>query len=147
MTETFLNWRELSMSILQGLMITAGVLFMYQYTVGQNGSEEQTRTSVFITLIIANVFLTLVNRSFYYSFITTLRYKNNLLMGIILLTLMIMVTMIYVDPVTTFFHLTTPHWTVILQCTAVAAVSVFWFEIVKWRNRSAKHSSYEYTGA
>jgi len=37
MTETFLNWRELGMSILQGLMITVGVLFMYQLTLKQGG--------------------------------------------------------------------------------------------------------------
>ena len=36
MTETFLNWSELSISIIQGLMITAGVLFVYQLAV-QNG--------------------------------------------------------------------------------------------------------------
>ncbi len=41
MTETFLNWRELGMSILQGLVITAGVLFMYQFTV-RNGGNGRT---------------------------------------------------------------------------------------------------------
>jgi Ca2+-transporting ATPase len=40
MTETFLNWRELSISIIQGLMITVGVLFAYQLAV-QNGAMKK----------------------------------------------------------------------------------------------------------
>jgi Ca2+-transporting ATPase len=135
MTETFLNWRELGMSILQGLMITAGVLFMYQLTVRNGGTEEQTRTSVFMTLIMANIFLTLVNRSFYYSFITSLRYKNNLLVGILVTTIAILGIMLYVDPVTAFFHLAHPDIVDIAWCTGVAMTSVFWFEIVKWWKR------------
>src|SRR5690606_25834696 len=42
-TDTFLNWRELSISIVQGLVITAGVLFVYQYSVKAGGNEEHTR--------------------------------------------------------------------------------------------------------
>lgn len=59
-------------------MITAGTLITYQYAVHTGFSESLTRTMVFTVLIAANVSLTLVNRSFYYSVITTMRYKNNL---------------------------------------------------------------------
>src|SRR5690606_982880 len=54
MTETFLNIRELGISIIQGLLITMGVLFVYQYAVKNGGSEETTRAMVFTTLIFAN---------------------------------------------------------------------------------------------
>src|SRR5690606_16848807 len=60
-TDTFLTWRELSISILQGLAITAGVLAVYQYAVSSGLNEDTTRTMVFTTLIAANIFLTLVN--------------------------------------------------------------------------------------
>ena len=134
MTETFLNWRELGMSILQGLMITAGVLFMYQLTLKQGGNEAQVRTMVFSTLIFANIFLTLVNRSFYFSFVTTLRYKNDLLLGIITITLAILATMLYVDPIAAFFKLVHPALSDIGRCAGIAFISVFWFEAVKvWR--------------
>jgi len=134
MTETFLNWRELGMSILQGLMITAGVLFMYQLTLKEGGNEAQVRTMVFSTLILANIFLTLVNRSFYFSFVTTLRYKNDLLLGIITITLAILATMLYVDPIAAFFKLVHPALSDIGRCAGIAFISVFWFEAVKvWR--------------
>ncbi len=134
MTETFLNWRELGMSILQGLIITAGVLFMYQLTLKEGGNEAQVRTMVFSTLILANIFLTLVNRSFYFSFVTTLRYKNDLLLGIITITLAILATMLYVDPIAAFFKLVHPALSDIGRCAGIAFISVFWFEAVKvWR--------------
>ncbi len=138
-TETFLNWRELGMSIVQGLMITAGVLFIYQYTLTKGGSEEQVRTMVFTTLILANIFLTLINRSFFYSFVNTLKYKNNLLLGILLITIAILASMLFIDPITGFFRLTQPQIADIATCAGVAAVSVFWFEVVKlWRRRLVK---------
>ena len=66
LTATFFNWRELSVSIIQGLVITIGTLFCYQYAVYQGFNEQITRTMVFVVLVTANIFLTLVNRSFYY---------------------------------------------------------------------------------
>ena len=143
MTETFLNFRELGMSILQGLVITAGVLFMYQHAVRNGGAEEHVRTMVFTTLILANVFLTLVNRSFYYSFLTTIRYHNNLLRGIILMTIGLLMMILYFPPVSAFFDLMPPHGMDILMCAAVAGLSVFWFEIYKWIKRSSdsKHAA------
>ncbi len=135
LTETFLNWKELSMSIVQGLCITAGILFAYQYAVHQGGSEDYTRTMVFTTLVIANIFLTLVNRSFFFSVLTTLSYKNKLLPGIILITLGMLTCMLYIRPVTSFFHLQAIDIHSIGMCVLIAGVSVFWFEILKWRRR------------
>jgi hypothetical protein len=57
---TFFNWKELSLSIIQGLTITIGTLFIYQYSVYLRYNEELTRTMVFSVLVIANIFLTLM---------------------------------------------------------------------------------------
>lgn len=135
MTTTFFNWKELSLSIIQGLAITAGSLFAYQYAVQNGYSEAVTRTMAFSVLIMANIFLTLVNRSFYYSIFTTLRYKNNLVPLIIGITLLIYALLLFVDPLTMFFGL--DHLT--LEQIGVAAgagfVSVIWFEGFKWWKR------------
>ena len=63
-TTTFFNFKEILMSIIQGLVITAGLLFVYQYCVRTGCTEAVTRTTIFLTIISANVFLTLANRSF-----------------------------------------------------------------------------------
>ncbi|MFZ4680781.1 MAG: cation-translocating P-type ATPase, partial [Flavobacterium sp.] len=87
LTTTFFNLKEITISIIQGLVITLGLLFMYNYCVDEGFTEKYTRTTVFLTLIISNIFLTLENRSFYYSVFTTIRYKNNLVLMIIGITI------------------------------------------------------------
>jgi Ca2+-transporting ATPase len=75
---TFLSLKELG-SIVQGIGITIGILFVYQWTVQNGGNEQLTRTMVFTTLVFSNVILSLVNRSFYYSVFASLKNKNNMM--------------------------------------------------------------------
>ena len=112
-------------------MISAGVLFMYQYSVSIGGNEEHTRAMVFSTLIFCNIFLSLVNRSFYYSFIESFSNKNNLLIGIIILTLIILMAMLYVPVISAFFKLAALSFNDVSICLLAAAVSVLWFEVWK----------------
>ncbi len=141
LTTTFFNWRELSISIIQGLAITAGTLFVYQYSVMNNYNEALTRTMTFTVLIAANIFLTLINRSFFYSIITTLKYKNNMVLFIIFITITIVGLIIYVKPLTTFFEFETLNWLQLLTCTAIGFISVIWFELFKFIKRT-KTTSY-----
>ncbi len=135
-TTTFFNWKELLTSIIQGLAITAGTLFCYQYAIQLGADEETTRTMVFITLISANICLTLVNRSFYYSIITTAGYKNNLVLMIISITVTITALLLYIDPLTSFFRFSRPDAYSLLISMLFGFVSVIWFEIYKAFKRS-----------
>lgn len=139
-TTTFFNWRELTTSIIQGLVISAGTLIAYLYAVNQGFSEPVTRTMVFTVLIVANIFLTLVNRSFYYSLLTTVRYKNNLVALILLLTISITGLLIYVKPLNHFFGLEQLDVPQMAICFGLGFFSVIWYEIVKWRKRVNKSS-------
>jgi Ca2+-transporting ATPase len=138
-TDTFFNWKELSTSIIQGLAITIGTLFVYQYAVYLNYNEASTRTMVFVCLVAANVFLTLVNRSFYYSVFTTLWYKNNLVPIIIGITIAITGLLLYVKPLTRFFEF--EHLDIIPLSIAIGVgfVTVIWYELVKIVKRNTPH--------
>jgi len=128
---SFFNWKELMTSIIQGLGITVGVLAVYQYSVMQGFNEAHTRAMVFTVLIVANIFLTLVNRSFYYSIFTTLRYKNNLVLLIISITVAISALLLYVPSLASFFEfevLSLPHLAI---AVGTGGVSVLWFEFYK----------------
>lgn len=137
-TTTFFSWKELTTSIIQGLVITMGTLFTYQYAVHVGYSEPLTRTMIFVALVTANIFLTLVNRSFYYSIITTIKYKNNLVPLIIGITILLTVLLLYIKPLTTFFEFEHLDLSQLGISIGVGFVSVVWFEIVKWRNRKRK---------
>jgi Ca2+-transporting ATPase len=140
-TTTFFNWKELTTSIIQGLFITVGTLSAYQYAVFQGYPEATTRTMVFTVLVAANVFLTLVNRSFYYSILTTLKYKNNLVLLIIGITIAITALLLYVPLFTRFFLFTSLDYVQVAICIGIGFLSVIWYELVKWRKRrKGKHS-------
>lgn len=130
-TNTFFNWKELTTSVIQGLMITCGTLLIYQYAVSNEYNEPITRTMVFTTLISSNIVLTLVNRSFYYSILSTLRYKNNLVPLIIVITIFITTLLIYIDPLTVFFKFQHLSMQQLLISVAIGFIFVIWYEIVK----------------
>ena len=131
LTNTFFNLKEITISILQGLAITLGLLFTYRYSVSENCSESATRTVVFLTLIASNIFLTLANRSFYYSVFTTLKYKNNLVLMIIVITILITALLLAVPSFSHFFMFETVSIYQIGLSILTGAISVFWIEIYK----------------
>ncbi|MBS1488341.1 MAG: cation-translocating P-type ATPase [Bacteroidetes bacterium] len=141
MTDTFLNWRELIISIVQGLIITAGVLFVYRHTVGRGGNEETTRAMVFSTLVFANILLSFANRSFYYSLFESFKNRNPLLIGISALVLLLLFIILYIESFSRFFHVTSLSMAQLGMALTTAAVSVLWFEIYKLAKRIKKQLS------
>lgn len=135
MTTTFFNWKEITISIIQGLVVTLGLLFIYQYCIADHCTEAQTRTTVFLTLIAANITMTLENRSFYYSILTTIRYKNNLVPMIIGITILITALLLFVPVFTRFFAFDAITSAQLGMSLLVGCVSVLWIEIYKGMRR------------
>lgn len=134
-TETFLNWKELGISIIQGLVITAGVLFAYQLAVQNGSNEAATRTTVFTTLIFANIFLSLANRSFVYSILDSFKNKNRLFPVIIGSTLVLLFAILYIPAFASFFEVSRLSLRELGISVLIAAISVLWFEVYKWMRR------------
>ena len=130
-TTTFFNIRELSTSIVQGLVITAGTMFSYQYAVAHGYDESLTRTMVFLTLTSANIFLTLVNRSFHDSILTTVRYRNNLVLLIIIITVALTALLLLAPPLRQLFEFSEISGFQVAIAILTGSVSVLWFEVVK----------------
>lgn len=130
-TTTFFSLKEIIISIVQGIAITIGLLFIYQHGVHNTLTEKSTRTMVFLTLIASNIFLTLANRSFYYSIFTTLKYKNNLVPLIIGLTILVTATILFVPVFRMFFMFESIPFSKIGICILVGFISVSWIEIFK----------------
>lgn len=135
LTDTFLNWRELTISIIQGLMITAGILWLYQYSVDHGNDEAKTRALVFSTLIFSNILLSLVNRSFYYSILESFKNRNFLLGGISGLVLVLLFIILYAGPVSAFFSVTSLSTKELVLALVTASASVLWFELYKLLKR------------
>lgn len=127
----FLSLRQLSISIIQGLVITAGCLGNgYLYL--QSGSDEsKVRTIIFITLLFANIFLTFVNRSFRFTFFTTFRYHNPLLPLISGITLAFIAIILWIPAARDLFRLTALTPQELLVCITMALLATCWLEPFK----------------
>ena len=130
---TFLSRKQLRTSIAQGLMITIGCLGIGYYFMQQPQSEITVRTVIFITLLFSNIFLTLVNRSFEYSILYTLKYKNRLVLLITSVTFLFIVLLLYVPVVRNLFLLKTLPLQYLISCIIVAFASTIWIEFFKHR--------------
>lgn len=121
---------ELVITVLQGVMITAGTLGLYYFFM-QQSSLETTRTIVFNTLLFSNIMLTFANRSFRENIIRTFRYKNNLAPYIVIISLAFLALINLLPPVRQLFGLNTISLQEFLLCLGIGFASVAWFEVYK----------------
>ncbi|MBF4473461.1 cation-translocating P-type ATPase [Flavobacterium sp. HJJ] len=135
MTSTFFNIKELTISVLQGIAITLGVLLIYQWSLYNQWDENSTRSMVFLTLITANVVLTLVNRSFYYSLLVTLQYKNVLIPIIVGITVFLVTLLFAIPYLRSLFSFESITFFQLISCISIGSLSVLWFEGVKYFRR------------
>lgn len=135
MSLTFFSWHELSLSIVQGMVITLACLGTGYYFMQLGSDEKEVRTIVFTTLIFSNLFLTLVNRSFTYSVISTLKNKNKLLPLVIVISLIVLFMSIFVPVIRNIFEFRILDYHSILFCLMASFVGVIWVEVPKYSKR------------
>jgi P-type Ca2+ transporter type 2C len=133
--DNFFSFRELSVSIIQGLFISVSCLGLGYFYYQQTGDETLVRTIVFSTLVFSNVFLTLANRSFYFSIFTTIRYSNKLVPIILSISILVLALTLYVPYLQHLFKLTPLNWEQLAFVLAASSAGVLWIEINKWRKR------------
>jgi P-type Ca2+ transporter type 2C len=127
----FISSKELLFSILQGGIISIAVLSLYYWYMQQQASDILVRSVVFVTIIAANILLTLVNRSFSKPLWVTLTYKNNLVAYGIGITILLTVIVFAIAPIRHLFMLQAlTAWQLVL-CIAAALLAVLWVEVLK----------------
>jgi P-type Ca2+ transporter type 2C len=130
------SWRELGFSILIGSTIAIAVLVMYQYAVQLGLPEETVRSFVFVTLVSANLFLALAYRSFDYTFIHTLRYKNRSMPLILAISVLMLLSVTYLPPVAGLFRMSPLSAYHFMLCCIAGLLSILWFEVWKAAKRA-----------
>ena len=111
------------------------MLYAYQYSVGNGGDEPTTRAMVFTTLIFANIFLSLSNRSFVYSIFESVKNKNRLFPIVIGATLLLLFAILNIPAFTSFFKVGSLNIKELGICLLISGISVLWFEVYKWIKR------------
>lgn len=128
---SFFQQGELLISIVQGLIITVGVLWFYYFSMYIGDPIEETRTLVFTTLIISNIFLTFANRSFTENIFSTIQHKNNLAIWVLMISLAFLAVLHLVAPVRDMFGMAPVSLAKLFLSVNIALISVGWFEVYK----------------
>ena len=130
-TDTFLAGRELSRSIVQGLGISGAVLGVYYAAMQQGESVEVVRTLAFTTLVLSNILLTLVNRSFTQSVFQTIRVPNQTLLLMLVLTFGLLLITLLVPQARHLFGFAPVPVSALGWCGLAALIGVGWIEVYK----------------
>ncbi len=131
-SDSLFSLKELTISILQGLIITLFCLGIGYYYMVMDYEDTFIRTMIYSILIFSNIFLTLVNRSFYYSVFTTFRYKNKLMIAVLLISLSFLVGSIYITPIRQIFGFSAISLSHFFMTAGLALCAVAWIEVYKF---------------
>lgn len=104
--EPLFGKRTLLLSILQGTFALLMVLLIFKLFLRCGQSETVAKTAAFVTLIIGNISLILVNRSRHYTILRMLKVKNTALLPVVIGAIVFLVLMVYVPAVQNIFHFT-----------------------------------------
>ncbi|MBN1799368.1 MAG: cation-translocating P-type ATPase [Spirochaetales bacterium] len=137
--EPLFNKKTLSVSILQGIFSLAAVLgaYLLGLFIGrmQNLDPDlrliEAKTLAFATLIISNLCLIMVNRSWSKSIFTIIKEKNVALLYVAGGALLFLGLVIYVPFLQDLFHFSYLHFFDIIIALSLGIISILWFEVVK----------------
>jgi len=119
------------LSILQGLSVLLVLSFIFVVILCKGYGELEARTMTFTTLILANLGLIFVNRSWSTTTLKTLRTPNAALWWVVGGTLFFLGMALYVPFLQGIFHFTPLHYIDLAICLFASMISLFWFEVFK----------------
>ncbi len=124
--------RELPVTLALGISTTCGLLALYYFFMREGYTVAYTRTIVFLTLVINNILLTFMGRSFRETLKTTSRYPNSLAVPVLVISILFICCVYFVPFARELFGLTDIFAAHALVVIGVSMVSVGWFEVYKY---------------
>ncbi|HLG34312.1 MAG TPA: cation-translocating P-type ATPase [Bacteroidia bacterium] len=134
-SEPVFGIRRIIISSLQGLIVVAVTLSVFLIALHLQRPEDEIRALTFTTLIVANIGLILINRSWTRTIVETFREKNPSVKYVIGGALAFLFAVLYIPFLRKLFHFEALHAADLLICLAAGTVSILWFEFMKIMRR------------
>lgn len=129
--DSIFSRRMVTVGVAQGAIVLCAVLGVYLWGVFGGLPEEKVRTLSFATLVVANLGLILVNRSWTHTVVGGLRYRNAALWYVVGGTLATLALLLWVPFTQRLFGFSVMHAADVAICVAAGVFSVLWFEVYK----------------
>ena len=138
--EPILSRHVLVISVLQGIGVLAAILAVFLWAEGSGRSDDAVRAVTFAALVLGNLALILVNRSWRISAARALLERRNpTLKWILLAATAVLVALMTVPALRSAFDFAPLGWAEWLIAVVAAVLGVAWFEVYK--GRSARFSA------
>lgn len=141
--EKLLTARILVKSVLQGLVIFAASFGVYYVTLsGNTDNAPVARAMGLVIIMLSNLFLVQVNSSDHdFAVQSVIRLAKDKVMWVVNLGTLAMLSIILYSPLNSLLKLAPLSVPLLLKSVGIAAVAVFWYEIVKLVKRLHRSKS------
>lgn len=135
--EPLFGTRILLMSLLQGMILLLVALMVLGYVLQQGATEETARALTFTTLVIGNLGLILVNRSWLHTILSTLDNRNPSFWWVAGGAFVFLILTLTVPFLREIFHFSPISVQQFVLCVVAGLASVIWFELYKISRRNS----------
>ncbi len=129
--EPMFSKRMIGVSVVQGLVVLAAVMGVYLWAVFTGKPANDVRALTFATLVVGNLGLIFVNRSWTHTIIGGLMSKNRALWWVTAGTLSVLTLLLVVPSARDLFQFATMHPADLWISVGAGLLSVVWFEVYK----------------
>jgi Ca2+-transporting ATPase len=135
--DRLLGRRTITLALVQGLLVLGFVLGVYFSAVSRGLSLDETRTLTFVTIVMANLALIAVNRSWSQGILTTLGAPNRAFWAVTGGTLFFLAVAVALPAAREVFRFAVFQPGDLVLCILAGILSVLWFELYKTIRPSA----------
>jgi len=130
-SEPIFGLSAIAWTLVAGATALAGSLGIYLWFLATGHGIDESRALAFSTLIVSNLTLVLVNRSFSRSWVHSLRVRNPIFWVVMFAGAALLTASLYLPAVAGLFGFTPPAPTDFLLAVGVGFASVAWFDVLK----------------
>lgn len=132
MEDSLFNRRTVSISLIQGFVVMVVVMLVFTVARSQHLTDAEARAMTFTALVVGNLGLILVNRSWTRTISRTIRSSNKALYYVVGGTLLFLALALYVPPLQKLFQFGRLSALDLLVSITAGIASVLWFEVWKF---------------
>jgi P-type Ca2+ transporter type 2C len=129
--EPLFSGQMIGFSLLLGSSVLIAALGVFLFVLHRGADESEIRALTFLTVVLGDLALVFINRSWSRSVVASLRTPNPALWWLASATLAVLGLILYVPGLRDLFRFSSPQFVDVIVSVAAVAISVSWFEALK----------------